>query len=150
MPQLDILTFSNSYIWFLIVFFGFFYVFSIFLLPSVYFVFRVREKYYDELYLIDKFVSDFNKGMSKMELAGSESILFETAAGFRRLRAPKLAANSLRSYGTILEALLNGCNSKTISQQYIFYVLAYSVLIPTFSTVVMLVSNYADLLDAEH
>jgi hypothetical protein len=117
-------------------------------LPNIYFVFRVREKQNNELHLVSKFVSEFNKGMSKLELAGSESILFETTAGFRRLRAPKLAANSLRSYETILEALLSSCNSKAISQQYMFYVLAYSVLIPTFSTATVLANNYVELLDA--
>jgi len=147
MPQLDILTFLNSYIWFLIIFFGFFYVFSIFLLPNIYFVFRVREKYYSDLRLIDSFTSEFNKCLKEVNLGSPKPILFETSAGLRHLNTSELVSASLKSYSTVLESLNSGFISASINQQYMFYILSYSTLIPVFSAVTILTADYTELSD---
>lgn len=144
MPQLDIITFSSSYVWFLLFFFGFFYIFVSIFLPNIYFIFRVREKSLNDLDNFIAFAETFNNTLDKADFAESESlgIEFTTKQGLLNLNPTKLFQNSTSAYTNLIDALQSENKNYAAIQQHSYYLLAYSSLIPSFSMLTFFISNY--------
>ncbi len=144
MPQLDIITFSSSYVWFLLFFFGFFYIFVSIFLPNVYFIFRVREKSLNDLDNFINFAETFNSTLDKADFADTESlgIEFMTEKGALNLNPTKLFQSSTSVYTNLIETLRLESKNYAEIQQHSYYLLAYSSLIPSFSTLTFFISNY--------
>lgn len=144
MPQLDIITFSSSYVWFLVFFFGFFYIFVSIFLPNIYFIFRVREKSLNDLENFITFAETFNGTLDKADFADTESlgIEFATKKGSLNLNPTKLFQSSTTTYTNLIEALRLESTSYAAIQQHSYYLLAYSSLIPSFSALTFFISNY--------
>ena len=147
MPQLDIITFSSSYVWFLLLFFGFFYVFVSVFLPNIYFIFRVREESLNGLENFITFAETFNSTLDKADFADTESlgIEFATKKGSLNLNPTKLFQSSVSVYTNLIDALHLESKNYAAAQQHGYYLLAYSSLIPLFSTLTFFVSNYRSL-----
>jgi|SRR5690554_1755757 len=144
MPQLDIITFSSSYVWFLLLFFGFFYIFVSIFLPNIYFIFRVREKSLNDLEDFISFAETFNNTLDKADFADAESlgIEFATEKGSLNLNPTKLFQSSASVYTSLIEALRSESKNYAAVQQHSYYLIAYSSLIPSFSTLTFFFSNY--------
>jgi hypothetical protein len=144
MPQLDIITFSSSYVWFLLFFFGFFYIFVSVFLPNIYFIFRVREKSLNDLENFINFAETFNNTLDKADFADTESlgIEFATNKGSLNLNPTKLFQSSALVYNNLIDALRFESKNYAAVQQHSYYLLAYSSLIPSFSALTFFISNY--------
>ena len=146
MPQLDIIAFSSELTWFLIIFFGFFYVFISFFLPNIYFIFRVREKNKVKLSQFVEFTGEFTKNLDEVDFLDTEAgMRLEVNDNYLLLNPAKLFQDSVSKYGSIISKIDTENIRFFNSQRSTYYALAYFFLIPPFVEFTAFINSYSSL-----